>query len=53
MAQGQAAEFTITTMLIDPYTPVHLYSGILPIKSLQLPGWTLEIAMKHMSETML
>lgn len=53
MAQAQAAEFTITTMLIDPYTPVHLYSGILPIKSLQLPGWTLEIAMKNMSKILI
>lgn len=45
----QAAKFTVKTMLIDPYTPFHLYTGILPIKSLQLPAWSLDAAMRNMS----
>jgi hypothetical protein len=39
----------VKTLLIDPYTPLHLYSAILPIKSLKLPGWSLEGAMRNMS----
>jgi hypothetical protein len=49
LAEAQERKFLVKTMLVDPYTPVHLYSSVLPIKSLQLPGWTLEIAMKNMS----
>ena len=39
------------TLLIDPYTPIHLYSGILPIKGLQLAGWTIQNALKNMSQS--
>jgi hypothetical protein len=45
----QAEKFKVKTLLIDPYTPLHLYSAILPIKSLQLPRWSLESAMRNMS----
>jgi hypothetical protein len=51
LSDAQAAKLMVKTLLIDPYTPVHLYTGILPIKSLQLPGWTLSDAMKNMSMT--
>lgn len=44
------ANLTVKTLLIDPYTPIHLYSGILPIQSLRLAGWTIEQALKTMSE---
>lgn len=47
---AQASKLMIKTLLIDPYTPFHLYTGILPIKSLQLPAWSLEAAMKNMSK---
>jgi hypothetical protein len=40
----------VKTVLMDPYTPIHLYSGILPIKSLQLPLWTMQKPMKNMSK---
>jgi hypothetical protein len=46
---AQAAKFMVKTLLVDPYTPFHLYSGILPIKSLQLPAWSLDAAMRNMS----
>ena len=37
------------TLLIDPYAPIHAYSSILPIKSLQLPAWTLGEPMRNMT----
>ncbi|ORY12601.1 hypothetical protein BCR34DRAFT_600494 [Clohesyomyces aquaticus] len=47
--QAQAAQFTITTMLIDPYTPIHAYSPILPIKSLAVPPWSIQKAFTRMT----
>lgn len=49
-SQQHAAKFMVKTLLIDPYTPIHLYSGILPIKSLRLPSWTIQQALKNMSK---
>ena len=34
--------------IIDPFRPVHGFSGILPLRSLALPTWTWEKAMKRM-----
>lgn len=48
-AAAQMAHMTVKTMLIDPYTSLHVYSSILPIKSLQLPSWTLQQATKNMT----
>ncbi len=45
----KAEKLMVKTLLIDPYTPLHLYSAILPIKTIKLPGWSLESAMKNMS----
>ncbi|KAK5455897.1 hypothetical protein LTS15_005215 [Exophiala xenobiotica] len=42
-------QLLVKTLLIDPYTPLHLYSGILPTRSLQLPAWTMQKAMKNMT----
>ena len=43
---SHAAEFLVKTLHIDPYTPMHVYSPILPITALQLPacgaGWLVE-----------
>ncbi|KAH8901387.1 hypothetical protein GQ53DRAFT_851002 [Thozetella sp. PMI_491] len=47
--EASIAQMTTKTVLIDPYTPVHVYSGILPIASLQLPAWTMQQAMKNMT----
>jgi len=47
---AHTAEMRVKTVLMDPYTPVHAYTGILPIKSLQLAGWTIQQALKNMSE---
>lgn len=47
--QAYTDNLTIKTVLMDPYTPIHLYSGMLPIKNLQLPTWPLQKAMKNMT----
>lgn len=52
LLKEKASKFLVKTLLIDPYTPLHLYTGILPIKTLQLPGWSLEAAMKNMSSSL-
>lgn len=47
-----AAKLTVKTMIIDPYTSLHLYSPILPIKSFRLPAWTIQSAMQKMSKSL-
>lgn len=47
--EARTAQYTIKTLLIDPYTPIHAYSPILPIKSLQLPAWTIQRAFTRMT----
>lgn len=44
-----AAHFMVKTVIVDPYTPLHVYSPILPITSLQLPAWTVQSALQRMS----
>jgi hypothetical protein len=48
-----AQQLSIKTMILDPYTPLHVYSGILPIQSLQLPAWTVQQALTTMSKSSL
>src|SRR5256885_7545347 len=36
-------------MVIDPYTALHAYSPMLPIKSLTLPPWTIQAAFQRMT----
>lgn len=50
-AKAHTDQLTVKTILMDPYTPIHLYSGILPIKKLDLPPWSLRSAMKNMSKS--
>jgi hypothetical protein len=47
--EARTAQYYITTMLVDPYTPIHAYSPILPIKSLVLPNWTIQKAFTRMT----
>lgn len=49
--QKHLDQMLVTTVLMDPYTPIHLYSSILPIKKLELPAWSLSGAMKNMSKS--
>jgi hypothetical protein len=34
--------------LVDPFSPIHTYSGILPVKELSLPPWTWQGALSSM-----
>lgn len=35
--------------IVDPFTPIHGYSGILPTQTLKLPTWTWQEAMNRMT----
>ncbi|KAK0722055.1 hypothetical protein B0T26DRAFT_673807 [Lasiosphaeria miniovina] len=35
-------------VLMDPFTPLHTYSGVLPVRELTLPPWTWQGAMAKM-----
>ena len=48
MLIARERQYTVTSILMDPYTPIHGYSPILPTKKLQLAPWTVEEAMKSM-----
>lgn len=48
-AASVAQNFHVKTLLLDPYTPLHVYSPILPITALQLPSWTVQVALQTMS----
>jgi len=43
------AQLQMAGLLLDPFSPVHLYSGILPVKALRLPSWSLQAAMRRMT----
>jgi hypothetical protein len=47
--QTHAAQLNVKTLLVDPYAPIHCYSSILPIKSHQVPAWTLGEPMRNMT----
>ena len=47
--ESRTAQYLVTTMLIDPYTPIHAYSPMLPIKSLKLANWTMQKAFSRMT----
>jgi hypothetical protein len=36
--------FRLAATLVDPFTPIHAYTPILPIASLKLPSWTIQNA---------
>jgi hypothetical protein len=42
-------KLSIKTLLIDPYTSLHLYTPILPIKPFSLSAWILQSALQRMS----
>lgn len=48
MTNARTSKYTVTSLLIDPYTPLHGYSPILPTKTLKLPPWTIQTAMQNM-----
>jgi len=48
LTQATASKYTVTSLIIDPYTPIHAYSPILPTKTLILPPWTIQKAFRKM-----
>ena len=38
----RASQYKLYAALIDPFTPLHLYTALLPIKQLQIPAWALQ-----------
>ena len=46
---AKTSRLLVKSMIIDPYTPLHVYTPILPVKSLQLPAWTVQRALQKMS----
>ena len=42
------ADLQIFGTIIDPFSPVHTYTGIVPVKELSLPPWTWQSAMSQM-----
>jgi hypothetical protein len=49
LPSAHTAQYMITTLIVDPYTPIHAYCPILPVKALQLPSWTIQSALKRMT----
>lgn len=47
MKEAMAKNYYVTTCLIDPYTPLHGFSPILPIKTLTLPPWCVQAGFKR------
>ena len=45
----QNAQYRVVGAIIDPYTALHGYSGIQPIAALQLPSWSVQLALKKMT----
>lgn len=45
---ARADKYTVTSLIIDPYTPLHGYSPILPTKTIKLPSWTIQTAFQNM-----
>lgn len=48
-ARTHARQLQVKAALVDPYTPLHVYSPILPITARQLPAWTVQQAMQRIS----
>lgn len=48
LTSAHATKYTVTSMLVDPYTKINAFSPILPTKSLTLPPWTVQAAFQKM-----
>ncbi|KAF2839439.1 hypothetical protein M501DRAFT_954904 [Patellaria atrata CBS 101060] len=44
-----ASKFLVKTMIVDPYTPLHVYTPILPVTELKLSAWTVQKALYKIS----
>jgi hypothetical protein len=48
LTSEKAKQYHVTTLIMDPYTPIHAYSPILPTRSLTLPPWAVQQAFQKM-----
>jgi hypothetical protein len=48
MVEAKNRKYLVTSLLVDPYTPLHGYSPILPTRSLKIPDWAVKTAMDKM-----
>jgi hypothetical protein len=49
LRQQHDAQFQVISAIMDPFTAIHGYCGILPIKPLSIPPWTVQTALKSMA----
>ncbi|KAL8692914.1 MAG: hypothetical protein Q9224_003863 [Gallowayella concinna] len=49
MSSQRLAASTILSALVDPFTPIHLYSALLPIKTLSIPHSALDAGLKQIA----
>ena len=47
--QLRCQEQTVLGVIMDPFASVHAYTGILPIKDIRLPQWTIQGAFSRMT----
>jgi hypothetical protein len=48
-AAKRAAQLRPLGALVDPFVPLHAYTGVLPTAALQLPAWTWQTALANMT----
>jgi hypothetical protein len=48
-AAKRAAQLRPLGALVDPFVPLHAYTGVLPAAALQLPAWTWQTALANMT----
>lgn len=49
LASEQNSHLNVITAIVDPFTAVHAYSGILPVTSTIISSWIVERALKTMT----
>ena len=49
IAQEYSKQLQVVAMLVDPFTPVHAYSGFHPPMKLEIPHWVVEKTMKDIT----
>ncbi|PMD33467.1 hypothetical protein L207DRAFT_589832 [Hyaloscypha variabilis F] len=49
LRQQHDAQFNIVSAIMDPFTALHGYSGILPIKPVTIPPWIVQSALKSIA----
>ena len=49
MSDQRLQAATILSALVDPFTPIHLYSAMLPIKTLTIPQFALDTGLRQIA----